>query len=249
MLSSPPEVFKSLLGAGKTSAREALSAVATSKLKKAQVSIARTCQKQACSSIAGLAGASGLKQQQDILSRFAPFLFSPFIGSEFLILTEIKWELKYVHGVIRQCILICGISSFIFLSEGLLQGHCIAITTMLSIFPWCIMWFPHKGWCHRLNIPGLRDKVSGWRSPTSSWVNIRASCGRVKCTRQAVGSTIARFNCRVTVSCRAKVSATLQRSETRAWPCDRMWLGWKEERRALHTHPWRYCNSFIRISL
>lgn len=60
-------------------------------------------------------------------------------------------------------------------------------------------------------------------------------------------STIARFNCRVTVSCRAKVSATLQRSETRAWPCDRVWLGWKEEWRALHTHPWRYCNSFIRL--
>lgn len=34
----------------------------------------------------------------------------------------------------------------------------------------------------------------------------------------ACWSTITHFNCHVTVSCRAKVSATLQRLETRAWP-------------------------------
>lgn len=160
MLSSPPEVFKSLLGQGK-------------------------CLRGGCCRLrphpswkgSGFnppyVPKTGLQQHHwckwnKAATRYPLLLrsvcFCPFTGGEFHILRDIKWEVKYVHGVNRQYVflklLICTV---IFLSEGLLQGHCSHITTMM------IMWFPHKGWCHQLNIRlrawEIRCLAEGHRRP------------------------------------------------------------------------------------
>lgn len=43
----------------------------------------------------------------------------------------------------------CYLQPFLF--KFLLRFHRISITTMLSVFPWCVAWFPHQGRRHQLN--------------------------------------------------------------------------------------------------
>lgn len=129
--------------------------------------------------------------------------------------------------------------------------HCISINNRVNISLMHHVISPMKDGviCLILECGLEGDKVSSWRSAASSRVNIRALCGRLKMHTTGCRSTIAHFNCRVTVSCRAKVSATLRRSETRAWPCSHMWVRLGVNWRSLQTQGWKQMQILLPVYL